>query len=208
MKAVPHRLDTLITVNVCGEKIQVYKNLLLRAPYFQNLLDGPFGDPKDPTEIFVDMNPKWFHICLDRMRYGNIPFNFSSSRKYAGLAFAAASLGLNFLTDEQEADNRKYEEEMKMTKEHGPTSIEIAQRLLPKDECYIFSRNPTGKYSWKNIAFHAYFPMHRKFRFKDDYSILTWKEVCQGQLKITDQEKLQDILARPIKNEKINVEYS
>lgn len=204
---VKPRDDYLITVNVSGEKITVYKSILLRAPYFHNLLDGPFSDPKDTTEIILDMNPKWFHMCLDRMRYGNIPFNLPSNDRYPALRYAVASLGLNFLTDEQESDKRKFKEEIKVMKEDGSTSTDIAKRLIPGDVCLIFSRDLQGfsnrecKYSWKTVKFERYTKYVGGFRFGDGVNLrLTWKEISQGQLRIHDKKKLQEVLGRKVAN--------
>jgi len=195
--------DYLITVNVSGEKIQVYKSTLLRAPYFHNLLDGPFSDPKDRTEIVLDMNPKWFHICLDRMRYGNIPFNRPSYDRYPALRYAAESLGLNFLTEEQEADKEKFKQELQDMKAYGPTSLKIAERLVPGDQCSIFCRDREHKelkYAWKEVEFYVYSKFSGRLRFDDCSHALKWKELYQGQLRIDDEEKLQEILARSIVN--------
>jgi len=195
--------DYLITVNVSGEKIQVYKSTLLRAPYFHNLLDGPFSDPKDRTEIILDMNPKWFHICLDRMRYGNIPFNGMRYSGYPELRYAAESLGLNYLTEEQVAEKDKFKQEVKDMKEFGVTSINIAKRLKKGDVCRIFSRDRERissqiTYSWKDVDFHVYSKLSARFRFDCYNETLTWKEISQGQLRILDEQKLQEILSRDV----------
>lgn len=203
---VKPRDDYLITVNCSGEKIQVYKSVLLRAPYFHNLLDGPFCDPKNATEIILDMNPKWFHMCLDRMRYGNIAFNLPTNDRYPALRYAAESLGLNFLTEEQEADRKKFKEELKVMREYGPISMEIAKRLRRGDGCRIYSRDRLGfsnrecKFSWKDVDFSLYSKMSARFRFENGDDNLTWKEITAGQLRIPDEEKLQEILARSVIN--------
>ena len=195
--------DYLIRVNVSGEKIQVYKSTLLRAPYFQNLLEGPFSDPKDRTEIILDMNPDWFHICLDRMRYGNIPFNGPRYSGYPGLRYAAESLGLSFLTEEQISEKEKFKQEIKDMKDYGPTSLNIAKRLKKGDVCLIFSRDRERgggqmTYSWKEVDCHVYSKLSARFRFDSYNETLTWKEISQGQLRIPDEQKLQEILSRDV----------
>lgn len=63
----PTIAETKVTLDVGGEKFVTYKSTLVKADYFANLFKHNF---KLDEVVFVDRNPKMFHMILEFLRIG------------------------------------------------------------------------------------------------------------------------------------------
>merc|ERR1712154_273724 len=61
---IPHLKETLIKLNVGGQRFTTYAFTLCKSPYFQALFSGNFGDkPNEDETYFIDRSVIILGIC-------------------------------------------------------------------------------------------------------------------------------------------------
>ena len=197
-------VDQVVEINCGGVVFQTYKSTLTRgSTYFKSYFSGKFQvmlDKKD--RFFLDFDPDWFRVLLNRLRYPNYKFPADPT---GGLRNAADYLGIEWLPLEQvqrkEAEQKRQEE------------LDIGKQLLLRlergDQVEVRFH---GFGIWRLTEFVGYDASQEAawqfLNLEPEYSstIIRQMNMAVDEVRITDPQKLAQILARaPSENRRFRI---